>query len=82
MKFPGSPRAKPVSPQYHAWDSLLKRLENDQFLKRITRKKQGCTHYITNNCLPNKKEEPAQNGYQADIHKKKMMLYIFTVYKG
>ncbi|GFT60252.1 histone-lysine N-methyltransferase SETMAR [Trichonephila clavipes] len=58
----------------HVCDSLLKRQENDPFLKRIiTGDEKG--HEA-------KKDEPAQTISNADVHQKRVMLSVWLDFKG
>lgn len=65
-------------------DSLLKRHENDPFLKRIIT---GDEKWVVYNNVKrkrswSKKDEPAQTISKADIHQKKVMLSVWWDFKG
>lgn len=65
-------------------DSLLKRLENDPFLKRIIT---GDEKWVVYNNVKrkrswSKKDEKAQSTSKAEIHQKKVMLSVWWDYKG
>ena len=65
-------------------DLLLKRQENDPFLKRIIT---GDEKWVVYNNVKrkrswSKKDEPAQSTSKADIHQKKVMLSVWWDFKG
>lgn len=65
-------------------DMLLKRQENDPFLKRIIT---GDEKWVVYNNVKrkrswSKKDEPAQSTSKADIHQKKVMLSVWWDFKG
>ncbi|CAH2092131.1 unnamed protein product [Euphydryas editha] len=65
-------------------DSLLKRHENDQFLKRIITEDEKCVVYnnVKRKRSWSKKDEPAQTISKADFHQKKVMLSVWWDFKG
>ena len=65
-------------------DFLLKRQENDPFLKRIvTGDEKGVVYKnVTHKRSRSKKDEPAQTTSKADIHQKKVMLSAWWDFKG
>jgi len=65
-------------------DLLLKRQENDPFLKRIITGDEKWVVYnnVKRKRLWSKKDEPARSTSKADIHKKKVMLSIWWDFKG
>ena len=65
-------------------DSLLKRHENDPFLKRIITgdEKRVVYNNVKRKRSWSKKDEPAQTISKADIHQKKVMLSVWWDFKG
>ena len=65
-------------------DSLLKRNENDPFLKRIITGDEKWVVYdnFVQKRLWSKRDEPAQSTANADIHQKKVMLSVCYDFKG
>ncbi|GFX68842.1 ATP-dependent DNA helicase [Trichonephila clavipes] len=70
-------------PMFSQRESLLKRHENDPFLKRIiTGDEKWVVYNVKRKRSWSKKDKPAQTISKADIHQKKVMLSIWWDFKG
>ncbi|GFV28499.1 histone-lysine N-methyltransferase SETMAR [Trichonephila clavipes] len=71
-------------PMFSQRESLLKRHENDLFLKRIITgdKKWVVYNNVKRKRSWSKKDEPAQTISKADIHQKKVMQSVWWDFKG